>query len=286
MIKFIIPTLEYVPSYIEALKISEEEGFPDFIGTSKEIEKNPKEFIEKVNLLDSKDCIKVKDYLLPSKLFWLVNVDTKEFIGRVSIRYNVNNPYLEIFGGHIGYMVNKKFRKKGFGFMLLEFGIKIAREISLGEILITCNENNLSSKKIIEKAGGKLINSIYDNNEKINKLRYRIILNESAHNMWQDFLKTTDDLRIKKKDFSYICWSFGTEPDELLSLVLLNKKTACTSLYSEEYLNIINPGTYNIILNSSEKAICIVKTINIQIENKTSENTPLILEEFKLVYSN
>lgn len=316
MEKFIVPTLEYLPSYLRALKIAEKEGFPDFVATSQEIEENPEEFIRKLNLLDSKECKKVKEWLLPSKLFWLVNTETKKFIGKVSIRYNVGTPYLASLGGHIGYMVSDKFRKKGYGSKLLKFGLEIAKGICLGEILIVCNENNIGSKKIIEKNGGKLINVIYDDSVKMNKFRYRIILNESAHELWKKFLIETKDLEIKKQEFGYICWQFGANPDELLSLVLMERKKACTSLYSSEYENIVTDGIYNVILNSHNKAICVTKNKSLKIcdfENVSEEfakkegegdlsldhwrkahekffqgdekKNSLILEEFHLVYS-
>lgn len=265
MKKFIIPSIEYISSYIEALKICEDEGFPDFISTSEEIEENPEEFIKKINLLDSSKCIQIKDFISPSKRFWLVDMEKKEYIGHISIRYNLSNDYMKKFGGHIGYMVNPKYRKQGYGSQLLKYGLEIAQEISLGEVLITCNENNIGSKKIIEKYNGKFIDKIYNNKENMNKLRYRIILNKSAHKLWINFLRKNENI----DEFSYITWSFGATPDELLDLVLTKKKTACSSLYSDEYCNILRNVDFSVILDSKDEAKCIVK------------HKPFIINKFK-----
>ena len=54
-------------------------------------------------------------------------------------------------GGHIGYDISPVYRKKGYGFQILKLALKKALEIGLKEVIVTCNINNIASKKIIEK---------------------------------------------------------------------------------------------------------------------------------------
>ena len=59
-------------------------------------------------LLYQKDRANLKPGRVPASEFWLIDVD--EFIGRLSLRYELNE-YLLKMGGHIGYE-NSAFKKK------------------------------------------------------------------------------------------------------------------------------------------------------------------------------
>lgn len=88
---------------------------------------------------------------VPATEFWIVDGD--KFIGRVSIRHELND-YLTNFGGHIGYAIRPSERKKGYGTKALDLGLIEAKKLGINKILITCNTTNIGSKKIIEKNGG------------------------------------------------------------------------------------------------------------------------------------
>ena len=49
-----------------------------------------------------------------------------------------------------------------------------ARELGLHRVLVTCDEDNIGSKKIIEHNGGKLENALEIEGEPVRKLRYWI----------------------------------------------------------------------------------------------------------------
>ncbi|HET9830348.1 MAG TPA: GNAT family N-acetyltransferase [Vicinamibacterales bacterium] len=75
-------------------------------------------------------------------------------IGRVAIRHALT-PYLERFGGHIGYVVVPEHRRQGYATTILRQSLQIAREkLGLTRVLVTCDEDNLASIKTIEKNGG------------------------------------------------------------------------------------------------------------------------------------
>ena len=55
------------------------------------------------------------------------------------------------YGGHIGYAINPKYWKMGYGKELLKLGLEKARElIEEKNILLTCDNDNIGSYKIIE----------------------------------------------------------------------------------------------------------------------------------------
>jgi predicted acetyltransferase len=75
-------------------------------------------------------------------------------VGRVSIRHSLN-PYLERFGGHIGYVVVPDHRRQGHATEILRQSLQIARQkLGLRRVLVTCDDDNVGSIKTIEKNGG------------------------------------------------------------------------------------------------------------------------------------
>ena len=101
--------------------------------------------------------------------FWLISEN--EVVGVVRIRHQEVES-----GGHIGYDISPVYRKKGYGFQILKLALKKALEIGLKEVIVTCSINNIASKKIIEKNSGKLLGTIYDEEEDEYLYKYSIIL--------------------------------------------------------------------------------------------------------------
>ena len=67
---------------------------------------------------------------------------------------------------------------------------------------------------------------------------------------------------------TYEAWSFGEAPDKLADLVLQGIKTATCSAYDLYQINnepLPKAGDYSVILNSSEEAVCIIKTIKVYV---------------------
>lgn len=84
-----------------------------------------------------------------------------EIVGAVNIRHELNEHLLN-FGGHIGYGINPKFRKKGIGTVQCKLALEKAKELGIKKALITCNKTNTGSAKIIEANGGVLENERTD----------------------------------------------------------------------------------------------------------------------------
>ena len=109
------------------------------------------------------------DKFVPST--FLVGVIENKIIGRISIRH-ILNEYLFNLGGHVGYGIAPSERKKGYGTQLLKLALPVVRSIGIDKILITADDENIASWKIIEKNGGILENTV-DNLGKL-KRRYWI----------------------------------------------------------------------------------------------------------------
>jgi predicted acetyltransferase len=102
-----------------------------------------------------------------SSTFLVAEVDG-QIVGRVSIRHQLND-FLETRGGHIGYGVRPAYRGRGHATEILQNALKIARELGVRRVLVTCDDANAASSKVIERAGGVLENIFQEGDEKIRR---------------------------------------------------------------------------------------------------------------------
>ena len=84
-----------------------------------------------------------------------------QIVGRVSIRHELNQ-YLERTSGHIGVGVRPAARGLGYATTIFVQSLDITRELGLKKVLVTCDETNIASGKVIERNGGILENIIND----------------------------------------------------------------------------------------------------------------------------
>ena len=84
---------------------------------------------------------------------WMVDDDT--VVGRISLRH-VLTPWLREVGGHIGYAVRPSARRRGYATAALGLMREVAAEYRIDPVLVTCDEDNVGSRKVIEANGGVL----------------------------------------------------------------------------------------------------------------------------------
>lgn len=115
-----------------------------------------------------------KDHV-PCTFLFAFNNEGK-LVGRTSIRHSLNDYLLQV-GGHIGYGVAPKYRKKGYATSILKETLSYVRTNlpSLEKVLLTCDEDNIASRKTIEKNDGILENIITTPNG-AGKARYWITI--------------------------------------------------------------------------------------------------------------
>lgn len=85
-------------------------------------------------------------------LWW---VEGDEYLGRLAIRHRLTQHLLD-FGGHIGYDVRPSARRRGHATAMLATALPIARDLGIGSALVTCDADNIGSRRTIEKNGGVL----------------------------------------------------------------------------------------------------------------------------------
>ena len=72
--------------------------------------------------------------------------------------------YLLNYGGHIGYSVRKSERNKGYANSMLKYACSFLFSLALDKVLVTCDHENIASKKSIESCGGVLENIVKEDN--------------------------------------------------------------------------------------------------------------------------
>ena len=92
-------------------------------------------------------------------------------MSRVSIRHSLN-AYLAEVGGHIGYAVRPGFRRRGYPTAILRRSLVVASSIGLKRVLVTCDDGNVGSAKVIENCGGLLENVAPGRDGSVPKRRY------------------------------------------------------------------------------------------------------------------
>jgi predicted acetyltransferase len=82
-------------------------------------------------------------------------VDGTDYLGTVIIRHRLT-PALEREGGHIGYHVVPGHRRRGHATQMLAQAKPVCRQLGLTETLVTCAQDNLGSRRVIEANSGTL----------------------------------------------------------------------------------------------------------------------------------
>lgn len=170
--RLIIPSTKYKKSFLEAVYEFKKENNWHMLSVDipiEDVNKNFSSYVKRVRNL-SKGIGLVKGYVSET-VYWLI--DSKKFIGIASIRHRLTK-HLRLIGGHIGYEVRPSERKKGYGKKILEMALIKARQLGINKILVTCDETNTASRKIIEYCGGVLEDARSQGGGKPKKLRFWI----------------------------------------------------------------------------------------------------------------
>lgn len=88
-----------------------------------------------------------------STYWWITHDDI--CLGAIELRHALTPLLLEA-GGHIGYSVCPRYRRRGLATWALDAALERARSRGMGRVLLTCSPGNHVSARMIEKAGGVL----------------------------------------------------------------------------------------------------------------------------------
>ncbi|MGP4111669.1 GNAT family N-acetyltransferase [Streptomyces sp. 4N509B] len=108
---------------------------------------------------------------VPTTILWWVDHGedgaSATYLGRLNIRHRLT-PRLLDHGGLIGYDVRPSARRRGHATAMLRAALPLAYRLGLDPVLLTCDVDNVASRKVIEACGG-----VYEDQRGV-KLRYWI----------------------------------------------------------------------------------------------------------------
>lgn len=164
LMQLVRPSMQYLPSYVAALK----RGWsPDNIKGAAasmeqlaQIEKDPRSFLESLTdreaqgppivLPDGSNAAR-----LPGFRLWLWD---SEFCGSIGLRWQPGTSELPPHVlGHIGYAVVPWKEGRGYAKLALKLMLEHARAEALEYVDITTDPDNVASRRVIEANGGVLI---------------------------------------------------------------------------------------------------------------------------------
>ena len=201
-LELIFPSKEYkeqIEEFKEEFIQNNENNIPG--GGGLEREETFEAWMQKINDDLSEEKSKARGRV-PSVLYLAFRKQDQRLIGIIQIRCKLND-YLLNFGGHIGDSIRPSERNKGYSTKMIALALKEARELGIGNVLMTCNKNNLASARTIIKNGGKLENEVIEDNKIVQrywitlKKRYADGRNKANHILESDF----KNLRIDNDEF-------------------------------------------------------------------------------------
>ncbi|WP_061038406.1 GNAT family N-acetyltransferase [Vibrio coralliirubri] len=110
-------------------------------------------------LSDESKGINLREGYVPCSHFWLVD-SHGNIIGVIRVRHNIENEFLSLEAGHIGYDIAPSFRGRGYGKQILKLALIEAKALGINRALVTADEDNYASRKVIEANGGELENIV------------------------------------------------------------------------------------------------------------------------------
>lgn len=169
-VELVFPGHIYKDSFLRRMRQSDDDVY--YGGHSFEwVENSFDDFLE--TFRKYREGIDLKEGWVPDTHYWIIA--DGEYAGRIDLRHWLNDDLKE-FGGHVGYEIATSMRKKGIATQALRLILPEAKKLGISELLITCNDDNLASIKIIERNGGKLQDKIKSSRNPANKLtrRYKL----------------------------------------------------------------------------------------------------------------
>ena len=119
---------------------------------------------------------------VPAYKFRMKTAGQGDDIGSIDLRVGYTH-HLIMYGGHIGYAIRPEHRGHHYAARACKLLLPLARSHGLKELWITCNPDNIPSRRTCELAGARLVEIVdlpeetdmYQQGER-QKCRYRLDL--------------------------------------------------------------------------------------------------------------
>lgn len=155
-LELVTPSIEHGPEYLAMVdEVVQQDG--EYPYNNAELARQ--DFAQFVRELEEEaQGIGLPDEFPPQQVYWLLK-DGKHIVGEIRFRPVLSPPY-EKYNGHVGYNIRPSQQGKGYATRQLALLMEEARRLKLAGISLTIEGDNPASVRVIEKNGGKLLQSI------------------------------------------------------------------------------------------------------------------------------
>ncbi|AMC93002.1 hypothetical protein AOC36_03085 [Erysipelothrix larvae] len=115
----------------------------------------------------------VQPGFVPAFTYCLVDMKDQSLVGIVNIRTQLNES-LRNFGGHIGYSIHPDKRGQGYGKLMLHLALEKCKTYGICDVLVTANDTNIASIKVIEGCGGQFENILFEEDTPIRRYWFHL----------------------------------------------------------------------------------------------------------------
>jgi predicted acetyltransferase len=96
---------------------------------------------------------------VPTYHFAMIHAGTATEMGRINLRIETN-PHIELYAGHIGYAVYKAHRGHRYASRSVRLLLPLTRQLAIHPLWITCDPENVASRRSCELAGAEFVEII------------------------------------------------------------------------------------------------------------------------------
>ena len=156
-----VPTTAVHASYLEAMAEFRSGDPYRYHDLDLEALANAKAFADYASALAAKALLespRPAGIVPETTLWWL---EGSVYLGRLSIRHELTEALREL-GGHIGYDVRPSARRRGHATAMLRAALPYAQRLGIDPALVTCDKDNVASRRVIETNGGVFDNQVGD----------------------------------------------------------------------------------------------------------------------------
>lgn len=138
----------------------------------------------RLRLADTRPSDPVKRWV-PYYVFHICSAENENRVGEIYLRIG-NTDHMRLYGGHIAYGIRPEYRGRRFAARAVRLVVPLAIRHGMSELWITCNPENIASRRTCEAAGAVFVEIVdlpsdtdmYQEGER-QKCRYRLHLMES-----------------------------------------------------------------------------------------------------------
>ena len=123
---------------------------------------------------------------VPTYYFRMIHAETGEELGAINLRCS-SIGHIERYAGHVGYSVNEPHRGHRYAARSVRLLLVVAKQLNFESVWITCDPENIASKRSLELAGAKLVevvdvpaDCVINQSGHHRKCRYRIDLGSTS----------------------------------------------------------------------------------------------------------